>query len=207
MIQTPCDVLVLKFAQSFYGADRAVANALKLDAHEFSVDPGDHLLLPTSGKLACKNVLFVGVPSLPDFGYAEIRSFASRALSVLATIDVERGSVGVTLHGVGYGLDEREAFTAEMTGLLDYLSQPHSSWRPRQVMVVEREPNRAQRIRLLLETILFESGYGKMGPGNAGQGSPDHNAGTAAVSKKHILVSIPFNDEMEDVYEFGIKEP
>ena len=79
VIQTPCDVLVLKFAQSFYGADRAVANALKLDAHEFSVDPGDHLLLPTSGKLACKNVLFVGVPSLPDFGYAEIRSFASRA--------------------------------------------------------------------------------------------------------------------------------
>ena len=76
----------------------------------------------------------------------------------------------MTLHGVGYGLDEREAFTAEMTGLLDYLSQPHSSWRPRQVMVVEREPNRAQRIRLLLETILFGIGLRQDGSGECGSG-------------------------------------
>ena len=86
------------------------------------LSPGEHLLLPTRGKLPCKHVLFCGVVRLWDFGYAEIRRFAAQAMKTLAMTDAEQVCVAMTMHGVEYGLDEREAFAAQVAGLMEYMT-------------------------------------------------------------------------------------
>jgi hypothetical protein len=83
-----CDLLVLKYAQRSYGADRAVADALGLSSEDFAaMSPGRHRLIPTRGKQPYRNVLFVGVRSLADFDYTEIRRFSKNALAILARED------------------------------------------------------------------------------------------------------------------------
>lgn len=50
-----CDVLVLKYAQAFYGADAIVAATLEQARHgqiEISPGPGDHILIPSEGAIA-----------------------------------------------------------------------------------------------------------------------------------------------------------
>jgi hypothetical protein len=208
ILQTQCDVVVLKYAQKLYGADRAAALALGLGENQLATVPGGDLLVSARGKLACKNVLFVGVQPLYEFGYAEIRSFARRALAALATADVERESVAMTMHGVGYGLDEREAFTAQTAGLLEYLTDPAAGWQPRTVTIVERAPGRFQRLQPLLQTLLLKSGYGRVEGQPRGVRVPRlPDAGINSNLKKHVFVAMPYSDDMEDTYEFGIKEP
>ena len=58
-----CDVLILKYAQAFYGADYAVANVLSSKRDLIgSLRPGEHLLLPTKQnsrpKMYFSSVLF-----------------------------------------------------------------------------------------------------------------------------------------------------
>lgn len=64
-----CDVLVLKYAQGLYGADKVVAHALGLDESDLDLCPDDHQLVPSKGKIPCSHVLFVGVEPLCFFGY------------------------------------------------------------------------------------------------------------------------------------------
>jgi len=93
----------------------AVARALGLFRRdEPGPSVGKFLAVPTRGKLACKRVLFIGVPALGDFGYREIREFSKNALTILASQNWENKSIAMTMHGVGYGLDEREAFSAKL---------------------------------------------------------------------------------------------
>jgi hypothetical protein len=80
ILATPCDVLVLKYARRFYGADQVVATVLGLDKAPVKLSPGEHRLLPTNGRLPATGVLFVGVEGITNFGYSEIRSFARDAL-------------------------------------------------------------------------------------------------------------------------------
>src|SRR5271165_5069889 len=145
VLTTACDVLILKHAKGFFGADLAVADALDLRSSWVELGPGKHILVPTGGKLLCKSVLFYGVGELWDFGYSGIREFAAQAMNALATTDVERESIAMTMHGVGYGLDEQEAFTAQVAGLLEHLNSVASPDGPRRIMIVEREAKRFQR--------------------------------------------------------------
>jgi len=54
-----CDVLVLKYAQGFHGADGLVASILGFDVADRKIllRPNEHLLLPSGGSLAAKNVI------------------------------------------------------------------------------------------------------------------------------------------------------
>ncbi|WP_295583437.1 hypothetical protein [uncultured Lamprocystis sp.] len=154
-----CDVLILKYAQGLYGADQAVVNALGLSNRDYEpLSPGKHLRVSTNGKLPCKVVLFVGVPRLWDFGYAEIREFSKTALSILAKEDCEKRSLAMTMHGVGYGLDEKEAFSAQVAGLMEYLQTPETAWLPATIAIVERDENRAERIAAFLAEIQATAG-------------------------------------------------
>jgi len=115
-----CDVLVLKYAQAFFGVDKIVAGLLGLLGTDVDIPPGKHLLVPSQGKLACGQVMFLGVATLFDFRYAQIRAFARDALLAIADTAPNARTIGMTMHGVGYGLDESEAFAAQAGGLLDF---------------------------------------------------------------------------------------
>ncbi len=207
VLNTACDILIFKYAQKFYGADLAVARTLDLSSNWSGLGPGEHLLLPTGGKLPCKNILFYGVGKLWDFGYSEIRGFAVQAMRALASTGAERESVAMTMHGVGYGLDEREAFTAQVAGLMEYLTSAPPPGSPRRVMIVEQDPNRFQRIKTLLQQVLLESGFGRPKPTTTEPLTRLPDAGVRSDLKQHVFVAMPYNDEMEDTYEFGIREP
>jgi hypothetical protein len=206
VLETACDVLILKYAQGFFGADQAVAHALDLRSTWAGLGPGETLLLSTRGKFPCKHVLFCGVARLWDFGYSAIRGFAGQAMKALATTDAGRESIAMTMHGVGYGLDEREAFTAQVAGLMEYLTSA-TPGNPQRIMIVERDSNRFQRIKALLQHVLLESGFGKPKPPAVGPQTRLPDAGIQSDLKKHVFVAMPYNDEMEDTYEFGIREP
>jgi hypothetical protein len=207
VLDTACDVLILKYAQGFFGADLAVADALRLRSNWAGLEPGEHVLVPTRGQLSCKNVLFCGVGTLWDFDYFAIRTFAAQAMKTLATTDIERERVAMTMHGVGYGLDEREAFTAQVAGLLEYLESPTSPGGPRQVLIVERDANRSRRIKVILQQVLLDAGFPRPNFPSGGPRGTLPDAGVRSDMKKHVFVAMPYNDDMEDVYEFGIREP
>jgi hypothetical protein len=208
VLTTECDVLVLKYAQGFHGADLVVAQSLGFsELEDNALASGKYLNIPTKGKLACKRVLFLGVPPLWEFSYGEIRDFSRNALTILAGQDYERDVVALTMHGVGYGLDEREAFTAQVAGIMEYLLSPENEWRPKRIVIVERDVNRAARIGALLSSILSDAGVSAQGAQPRSTRSSIPDAGLASESKQHIFVAMPFAEEMEDVYEFGIRDP
>jgi hypothetical protein len=208
VLETECDILVLKYAQRFYGADKAVATALGFSRRaDEALSPGKYLRLPTNGRLPCKRVLFVGVPQLWDFGYAEIRQFPKDALAILAKEDCEKSSLAMTMHGVGYGLDEREAFSAQVAGIMEYLESPDSTWMPQSIAIIERDANRAERIRHFLEAIQTAAGAAEHTSRHRTALGSLPDAGIASNKKKHVFVAMPYAEEMQDVYEFGICEP
>ena len=103
----PCDLLILKYADAFYGVDGLVADRIGYRDH---LRAGDYVLRG-QGEVEARKVMFCGVGPLVDFRYGRIRAFASAALSQAACVVGTPRIVCSPLHGPGYGLDEREAFS------------------------------------------------------------------------------------------------
>jgi hypothetical protein len=201
-----CDTLVLKYAQAFYGADAIVAATLVKARHgeiKISPAPGDHIIIPSEGAIAAENVLFLGVVPLIDFEYSEIRAFATQALTILAEHSPDTRHIAMTIHGVTYGLDEREAFLAQLGGIMDADKKGVSV---KLVSIVERQTGRAAR----LKAILKETWPPRRTPTTtikAPRQSQPITAGAASRNKPHVFVAMPFSKDLEDVYVFGIQGP
>ena len=212
--QTKCDILVMKYDQVLYGANSSVAKALGLTKANLHMPPGDHLILPTKGKMPFKHILFIGVPSPSTFDYSEIRKFAKQALEIISISNINHKQVAMTmlaqpstLYGIGYGLDEREAFMAQIAGILEYYSQPFSGVPPERIIIVEQEANRFSRISEILDQVLQGSTHALSIPRLAKSEQPIPDAGIMSDSKRLVFVAMPYNEQMEDVFEFGIREP
>ena len=108
----------------------------------------------------------------------------------------------MTIHGVGFGLDEREAFLAQLGGIQDTTGELSVE----RISIVETDPEVAWR----LEAILAGS-YPAFSMLTSSVGAPSPRvlttAGTASKDKPHIFVAMPFNKELQDVYVFGIQGP
>jgi hypothetical protein len=128
-LRTECDVLALKYAQALYGVDAEAVSTLEgagIYVQPLLPKQDGFRLVPTNGAVAASRLLFVGVSDLRRFDYAGIRAFAMRTLSALAGALPSTKRLNMTVHGVGYGLDESESFRAELAGLLDALAR---EWR------------------------------------------------------------------------------
>src|SRR5262245_27126595 len=84
-LTVPADLLVLKYAQGFYGVDHEAALRLGVQG-EVSPGPGASALVPGNRLVAAGAVLFLGVPHLGRFDYAEIRTFGRRAVAEAAAM-------------------------------------------------------------------------------------------------------------------------
>jgi hypothetical protein len=205
------DVLVLKYAQDLYGADRAVYERLE------SVSPQPRLpkvsgftFHDARGSIAAKHVLFVGVKPLREFGYAEIREFAKKALLSLAGEAPSAKHVAMTIHGPGYGLDETEAFESELAGIVDAVTSGDFPGALTIISFVERNSGRARRLSASLMKVL-PGGILPLdgrGPLRAMEGSAQNTLRTAGYSsdaKPHVFVAMPFAESMDDVFHYGIQ--
>lgn len=202
VLDFPADVLLLKYARSFHGADQAVSSRLVAAglATEAQLEPAvwDPVLLSTRGVLASQRLLLLGTPALRQFGYPEMRVFARKAVSVLAASPEPVRTLALTLHGAGYGLDPLEGLQALVAGLQQGLAE--SPLRAlTTVTFVERNPRLAEVVERALATLpplLLP----------AEPTTPAPPAPPVAAPKRRVFVAMPFNDSMEDVWQFGIYE-
>jgi hypothetical protein len=207
------DVLALKHAQGLHGVDRAAVESLERAGRPVRGDlplPGKHLMLTSGGALSADRLLILGVVDLYAFNYAEIREFGHEVLKVLQVEAPGIRHVCLTLHGPGYGLDEAEAFRAEVAGLLDAISAGHYPRTLKRITIVEANPARAERLQRLLRDLT--------GAGSEDRSAEDRTAGLAAsglraltsagrgsAAKRHVFVAMPFAQEFDDLYHYGIQ--
>lgn len=202
-----CDVLVLKHAQEFYGSDARVANALMLTGEvkdEIHPKPGEHVLLESRGTVQAQYVLFVGVARLGNFDYSDIRSFVALALKIISKELPQARHIAMTVHGVGFGLDEREAFLAQLGGIADAEQTPISI---EKISIVERDPKRASRLEAILRDRSTQLHLTTLSTSSKPLPRVLTTAGETSKDKPHVFVAMPFNKELQDVYVFGIQGP
>ena len=205
------DVLALKYAQAPYGVDAAVARAFseqEVDPLRMQPKPGEFRLLHSGEAVAARKVIFIGVAPLYDFRYEGLRRFARKVLTTLAREAPETRSVAMTLHGPGYGLDEAEAFESEIAGLADAIQSDDIPATLETLIIAEQNPGRATRLQALLADLIpsgLFAGAGRPPGADSDQTERLRAAGYASEGKSHIFVAMPFREDMDDVYHYGIQ--
>jgi len=206
------DILALKYAQDFYGVDKLVADRLQgAGARNITPRIGGYRLVSSDGAIAAKRVLFVGVPVLHEFGYREIREFSIKVLSSLAGEASATRVLALTLHGAGYGLDERECFLSEVAGLADAVASGDYPVQLETVKIVEQNRGRSQRLSRLLDAYFPE---GKLDVDarvlrrRIGEERSEtlRAIGYDSEQKPHVFVAMPFADEVQDLFHYGIRQ-
>jgi hypothetical protein len=202
----PCDLLVLKHADDFFGVDLNIA---ELIGFKQAVPEGKMRVVP-GRRTGAKQIAFLGVGPLAAFEYSKIREFGRRAVDVASKIErVKR--VCMTIHGPSYGLDEAEAFSSLIAGIVDAGADEGGSRNIEAVEIVERQPARAQRLQGILNRLI---------------GTPNNRAGriegtistalsrltalksfgSESETKTRLFVAMPFKDEFNDEWEISIQE-
>ena len=205
----PTDVLVLKHAQGIFGLDAAVVLRLK--------SAGRLVRLPDLGKasfedavagIAAQKLLFVGVPGPSELVYGDIRRFACRALISIGQEFPRTKHVMFTIHGAGFGLDEVEAFRAEIAGIAEAIRAGQYPMELEGVTIIE---NNRGRVRRLHSTLLELLKHGTIKTGAAGPledastGDELRSAGYTSETKPKVFVAMPFKEDMDDTYHYGIQ--
>lgn len=195
------DVLTLKFAGRRYGLDREVAKRLRqvgIPDEAISPEPGEASLVPSEGCVAARNVLFVGTPPLDALGYADIRVFARETAEHVFRHLPDARTIAGTLHGANNGFDEMECFQAMLAGLMDARNVPDHA----EFLIVERDLRRANRLRPLLQVLQPEGDFVAR---QAEMVAKLQNSGRGSQQKPHVFVAMPFADQFDDVYHYGIQ--
>jgi hypothetical protein len=214
ILDTKCDVLVLKYAQAWHGADLAVAKKLDLGGFWDAPAPGDFRTMKPdpAANIQAPMILFEGMPAIGRIDYSAIRTFGKSAMQHLSIAAPDAKHIAMTVHGVNLGMDEREAFLAQLGGMLDALEDTLLLRELERISIVEFRNERCLRLSQLLKDRGLDrplvrspktiGAITKMSASNA----PVASAGQPK-EKPHVFVAMPFTDDMEDVYIFGIQGP
>jgi len=206
------DVLVLKYAQDYYGLEKyicdiLIANGLK--ETELRPKLGGHRLVNSVIELSAKKILLIGVKTLYDFRYQEIREFSRRALSALASTTFDISSIAFTMHGANYGLDEYEAFKSELAGLIDAIHSLDFPPKLENIFILEINKGRFLRLTKLLKELIpngvISTDYQPFAQSKIKETL--ETAGVTSANKEHIFVAMPFKNDMDDTYYYGIESP
>lgn len=200
------DLLLLKHARGFHGADQQVAARLIQQGvgTEASLAPGtgESVLVESHQAVKAKRVLFLGTPRLAEFRYAQMRRFARRAIELIGEHRLPIRVLTTTVHGAGYGLDIEESLQAMMYGFQQGIASGAAE-QLEQIVFVEAS---ARRFRVLDAAIKeFDLVRPPVAPAAVQEGRP---ATVPQVNeprkKKCVFVAMPFTEEFDDVYQFGI---
>jgi len=196
------DLLLLKHAGSFYGADEAVAVRLVqrgvCSEEEISPADGAAVLIDARGALAPKHVLFLGTPRLGKFRYNEMRQFTRRAIETIVKRNLPVRTLATTVHGPGYGLDIEESLHSMILGFQQGAAAGAGPLE--RIVFVERHKRRCEILAAALKGVVLVSPAKAPSPAAP---VPAVSASTAS-QKKCVFVAMPFQEEFEDVFQFGI---
>ena len=210
-LQFQSDVLVLKHAQALYGADKAAFAALSDAGVTFELPAvGSHHIIRSANTVVADQVLFIGVEPLDEFNYSEIREFGRRAMTILSTVKPSPRNVAMTIHGPGYGLDETESFEAELAGAVEAIAQNDYPTRLEALTFVERDRNRTRRLEAVLSRLLPTGRLDRTDRGpltglDVAAKTALRSAGHGSAAKPRVFVAMPFADEMNDLFHYGIQ--
>lgn len=208
--EVTADLLVLKHADGFHGADRVVADAIGLSE---TLASGESRWLPGKG-IAAREVLFIGVGRLHEFRYEQIQQFASAAIIAAQQHRPTVGHLALTIHGPGYGLDVEQSFLSLLAGVVAGHTGDGSALQ--KVTVVDRSEKRCE----LLNRLLVEAGNRFGLSVDRKQhivtlAEADHQKdvrsnvvyfGARAETKARLFVAMPFADAYSDEFEIGFCE-
>ncbi len=181
------DVVVLKHAQGFLGADRVVAERIydrriepinedltdkefrqflktnqdRLGTLSAMLQPkeGEYGFMPTHDALKAPHALFVGLPHLRHIGYAHLRQLGLKALACTAEAAPQTRRIAMTIHGPGFGLDETEALLSQFAEFVDAIEAGTYPPALEQITIVEYLSERAARLRSAIAPHLGSAHY------------------------------------------------
>ncbi len=226
IISFDADVVALKYAQNFYGADLHIALALDkagIFSDEIRPQVGDSLYIDSRKSIKARHVVFTGVPDLDELGYQEIREFAVNVLEFLSQKAPTTKHLALTIHGPGYGLDEVESLFAQFAGFLQAIQNGTIPSGIECISIVEINSARVKRLRAAFEIniasmeniskIVNRWAYRLEVPHefeftskrSFGGSPPIEEAGARSEEKPHTFVAMPFRKDMEDIFYYGIQ--
>jgi hypothetical protein len=205
------DLLVLKHAQAAYGVDERAAHVAGIDMTTLPM-AGSDLLVEGPFPIAYRHLLFLGVEPIDDFNYRSIRHFSRRALTGATEIRPPVREIAMTLHGIGFGLDETEAFESEVAGIVEAIDSGNYPKSLLTVSIIELSKGRADRMRKSLAALLEPVVAGRELPEDGATKEESKSrridsVGYDSAARPHAFVAMPFGESFEDVFYYGIAPP
>lgn len=150
------DVLALKYAQELHGVEHLVIRHISDEAKPPISLPkiSEIQFIDTNGKIGAKTVLLVGVKPPEEYKYQSIREFGRKVLTSLVMEAPQTRHLGLTVHGIGYGLDETKSFKALVLGLSDAITSGSYPRQLEQITIVEQNAARVIRLRELIAKLI-----------------------------------------------------
>lgn len=160
-----------------------------------------------------RDVLYIGVGSLGQFRYSQIREFGKKALGLAAEGPRPTRLICTPIHGPGYGLDEREAFLSLIAGFLDGIETGKYPPELEKIEIVELNARRAGRLQEILSRFTASE---PLRPRPTRDGDilqlstiPRERLtsfGAQSEQKIKLFVAMPFAPEHSDIWEIAIQE-
>lgn len=190
---------------------------------QLAVDRDDYVLINCDSVIHPHSVLVIGTGPLSAFGYPEMKRFAERAINIISEHNIPVKRLTTTIHGAGYGLDAEESLLQLVQGFHDGLTLDNAP-SIQDIIFVELEPRKAQLLTTALANLvsnqtltlnLNNTLYDKLqtptqdiSHKTENKFSDNITANTNLQStKRHVFVAMPFSEDFEDVYEYGIYAP
>jgi hypothetical protein len=133
-----------------------------------------------------------------------MRQFARQAIDVLSRQPFPIRTLATTVHGAGYGLDIEEALRSLILGFQQGLTtHPLSSLE--QIVFVERNARRFEILQHALADV--ELVLPRTIADASGASLAVLPTRIESERKKSVFVAMPFAEDFEDIYQFGIYAP
>lgn len=212
------DVLVFKYAQSFYGADSAAAEKLILGNVPISTIkplPGKHAFVPPPPMIDAEQFLFMGMPNLRHFGYKHLRQMGMEMFKAIHDDAPDTRTIATTIHGPGFGLDEHEALRSQFQGYVDAIQAGIIPPSLQRITIVERNDKRVLRLRETMEEMLAEFDFATRVEDSDDDTWRYDLAVTidtetvapqpTAEERTHAVVAMPNTPKFDDYFYYGVQ--
>ena len=148
------DVLVLKYAQASFGADKQIVERLYeqgVSLRHVLPAPTQGLIVDTHRCLFTRKTVFIGVPSLNELWYPELEALGNHAISLVATQLPDARHIAMTTHGAGFGLDGRHSFEHLLNGIINAIQDGLVSAELQRISIIEHQLEIAIELSEILE--------------------------------------------------------
>ena len=204
------DAMILKYGKTSYGLEKIVEREFLRAGHALAdalpQAVGQHFYTDSKGVTRTKGVLFIGIPPLEDFGYQEIREYGKTALTALNAVDPTVSSLVMTIQGPRLGLDDQEAFSCQIAGMLDSINAKQSPPGLQEIIFAERSAPTAAVLQKVIANLFPTGSIATTSAQNPSDTTETlKSVGAKSENKKAVFVAMPFAAAFDDCYHYGIQ--